>query len=124
MNYKIIKPENIHKSMMGNPEMIKQFIAIYLEQSPIDFQNLELSLTENNTQAIGDNAHHIKPTMEYIGASSLRMDFQDLENMSKSNLKIELIQEKFEEIKPIFQLMIEELKSFSKEIGDTIKNKG
>ncbi|WP_164112949.1 MULTISPECIES: Hpt domain-containing protein [Sphingobacterium] len=121
MNYKIIKPETIQKSMMGNPEMIKQFIAIYLEQSPIDFQTLELSLTASDKQAIGDNAHHIKPTMEYIGASSLRVAFQDLENMSKSDLKIELIQEKFEEIKPVFQLMIEELKSFSKEISDPIK---
>ncbi|SKC00119.1 HPt (histidine-containing phosphotransfer) domain-containing protein [Sphingobacterium nematocida] len=121
MNYKIIKPETIHKSMMGNSEMIKQFIAIYLQQSPIDFQTLELSFTKNDIRAIGDNAHHIKPTMEYIGASSLRMAFQDLENMSKSNLNIELIQEKFEEIKPIFQLMIEELNSFSKEIEDTIK---
>lgn len=122
MNYKIIKPETICKSMMGNPDMIKQFVAIYLKQSPLDFQALEYSLTKDNVKTIGDKAHHIKPTMEYIGATPLRLSFQEIENMSRANVTIDLIREKFEEIKPQFQLMIEELESFSLNIECPIKN--
>lgn len=99
--------------MMGNPEMVRQFVAIYIQQSPIDFQALEQSLEKGNIKTIGDSAHHIKPTMEYIGASSLRLSFQELEDMSRTNVTLELIRQKFEEIKPQFQEMMEELEYFS-----------
>ncbi|MDR2284682.1 MAG: Hpt domain-containing protein [Sphingobacterium sp.] len=115
MAYKIINPESINKSMMGNPKMVKQFIEMYIEQSPLDFQVLAQSLTNNDKTAIGDSAHHIKPTMEYIGASKLRAAFQELENMGRDGIEMETIRIKFEEIKSDFDLMITELKSFTLE---------
>lgn len=115
MVYKIINPESINKSMMGNPKMVKQFIEMYIEQSPIDFQALTHSVLNNDRAAIRDSAHHIKPTMEYIGASKLRIAFQELETMGRNRIEMETIRIKFEEIKSDFDLMIAELKSFALE---------
>ncbi len=122
MAYKIINPETINKSMMGNPKMVKQFIEMYIEQSPIDFQLLTNSLNNNNTTAIRDNAHHIKPTMEYIGATMLREAFQELENMGRDGVEMSIIRSRFREIKSNFDLMIEELKKFILENEERIKD--
>ena len=111
MKYKIINPESIQQSMMGNTEMIKQFVQMYLSQTPADFEALSLAVNNKNHQAIKDAAHHIKPTMEYIGASQLRADFQELENLGKDLACVDLIVEKFGALKPKFDLMLEELKT-------------
>lgn len=106
----MINIDVIYKSMMGNDEMVKQFVELYLSQTPIDFQALEDSVASGNPKAIADAAHHIKPTMEYIGASELRVLFQEIETLGKENASIELIRDKFNALKPQFNLMIEELK--------------
>ncbi|TDQ81281.1 Hpt domain-containing protein [Sphingobacterium yanglingense] len=122
MAYKIINPESINKSMMGNPKMVKQFIEMYIEQSPLDFQALILSVLNDDKNAIRDSAHHIKPTMEYIGASKLRSAFQELENMGRDGMGVEAIRIRFEEIRSDFDLMIAELKSFTLENEKQIKD--
>lgn len=122
MKYKIINPDVINKSMMGNPQMVRQFVEMYIDQSPVDFRILISSLANNDKKGIRDSAHHIKPTMEYIGASSLRIAFQELENMGRDEVEMDTIKIKFEQIQKDFDLMIEELKSFIIEIESSIKD--
>lgn len=112
MEFRIINPSIIRDSMMNNEEMIKQFIDLYLVQCPLDFDALTKSIELQDPKAINSSAHHIKPTMEYIGASDLRFAFQELEKLGANNADIEDIQAKFTEIKPHFELMLEELKAF------------
>lgn len=109
MNYSVINIDSINKSMMGNSDMIKQFVMLYLTQTPIDFKALEDSIASGDFKLISNAAHHIKPTMEYIGASELSVQFQEIETLGKENASIEIIREKFRAIKPKFDLMIEEL---------------
>lgn len=111
-NYTIIAPEAIQNSMMGNKEMIKQFVQLYLTQSAVDFQNLENSIRSKVKSDIASSAHHIKPTMEYIGAIDLRTAFQQLETLAKQDADLTHIMEKFEMLKPSFEIMLQELKVF------------
>lgn len=112
MAYKIINPESILKSMMGNKEMVKQFVQMYLMQTPLDFENLRKSIELGDHSSIKDAAHHIKPTMEYIGASNLREEFQAIENLAKENSDLSVIKHKFEKMNPDFELLIQELQEF------------
>ena len=111
MNYNIINIDTIKNSMMGNDDMVKQFVGMYLSQCPVDFENLEKAVSSQSHQDIKDAAHHIKPTMEYIGASNLRLAFQEIESMGKEKAKIELIAEKFNVLRLQFNDMLEELKT-------------
>lgn len=115
MNYKFIDKDIIRKSMMNNNDMVKKFIDMYLAQCPVDFENLSESIKAKDTEAIGSAAHHIKPTMTYIGATELRTNFQELETLGRQNASMEEITQKFEEIRPKFFQMLEELKMFDKE---------
>lgn len=113
MEFKIINPTVIQESMMHSDELIKQFIELYLFQCPLDFEVLTTSISQKNLKEIAAAAHHIKPTMEYIGASNLRVEFQELENLSNKGASIEEIEAHFLVLKPKFELMLVELAHFN-----------
>lgn len=114
--FNIIYPETIKKSMMNDNDMILQFVELYLIQSPIDFLNLNKSIIMQDLKAISAAAHHIKPTMEYIGAKDLKNKFQKLELLSSTNASFEEILATYQEIEKEFNIMLEELKIFKESI--------
>jgi HPt (histidine-containing phosphotransfer) domain-containing protein len=116
MTYQLIKPEVIKSTMMDNAEMIKQFLELYLLQTPIDFENLALAVSNENKADIAQYAHHIKPTMEYIGASDMRANFQELETLAKSNAPMEKLEDTFTKIEGQFSLLMTELASYSERL--------
>lgn len=113
MTFQIINPETINQSMMGNADLIKELINLYIVQSPQDFNALEESIAMGNPALIRERAHHIKPTMQYIGAQDLLQDFQALENMAKNGTSLTEINLLFQKIKPKFSLMLHELNTLS-----------
>lgn len=116
MKYQIIKPEVIYSSMMENSDMVRQFVEMYLFQSPLDFERLAETVAQNDIKSIEGAAHHIKPTMEYIGATALRSDFQELEDLARQQRDFTLISEKFDSITIKFNELLVELKRFLEEI--------
>ncbi|WP_140938706.1 Hpt domain-containing protein [Sphingobacterium lumbrici] len=112
MTYLIIKPDTIQSTMMGNVEMTKQFLERYLVQTPGDFENLTVAVSDKNRLNIARYAHHIKPTMEYIGASEMRINFQQLETLARSNAPIEELENTFTMIESQFNLLMTELASY------------
>ncbi|MBD1428983.1 MULTISPECIES: Hpt domain-containing protein [Sphingobacterium] len=113
MIFQIINLDIINESMMGNADLIKELVDLYISQSPGDFKALEDALSTGDTVLIRKTAHHIKPTMQYIGAKDLLQDFQVLENMAKEGVPIEEMNAQFQKIKPKFSLMLEELQQLS-----------
>lgn len=112
MTYEIINPEIIISSMMDDKNMIKQFVEMYLMQSPADFANLASSIESSDHVHVRDYAHHIKPTMAYIGAQSLQQNFQELEDMARDRSDFSEIEAKFESTKIHFERMLLELRMF------------
>lgn len=109
MTFQIINPDTIQKSMLENKAMIQQFIELYLIQCPVDFQELDESVQTRDHIAISSAAHHIKPTMSYIGAVDLKEHLQQIEDMANQKINISSILEKYEEIKSMYNRLIEEL---------------
>ncbi|MGN0004055.1 MAG: hypothetical protein ACI35V_11530 [Sphingobacterium composti] len=109
MSFQIINLDAINQSMLGNPDLIKELVNLYIVQSPIDFNALEESLATGDKSLIRERTHHIKPTMQYIGALGLLQDFQALENLAREDAPLSEIETLFQAIKPKFQLMLTEL---------------
>lgn len=110
MTFQIISLDIINKSMMGNSDLIKQLVDMYITQSPIDFETLREAIQTGDKVLIRERAHHIKPTMQYIGASNLQDEFQKIETLAKEDAPLAEIEELFNQINPSFQLMLLELK--------------
>ena len=114
--YKHIKSAIIEQNMFNNSDMIKQFIGLYRTQTPLDFEKLEKAVAQQDYKEIGDAAHHIKPTMEYIGASHLRDHLQKIELLAKKMNNINLIQIEFILLKPQFEELFIELEQYEKSL--------
>ena len=114
--YLIINPDSIQENMMNNTEVIKQMIPLYLGQGVEDFKALEVAIESQDHANIKAKAHHIKPTMQYLGATELRMKFQDLEDKAAGEEPIADIQNLFETIKNDFQLAMAELEDYQSKL--------
>lgn len=110
--FQFIKPELIRSNMLNNDEMVKNFVSMYLSQCGEDFEHLSQAIANQNRSEIASKAHHIKPTMEYIGATDVRMQFQHIENMAKGQQKISDIQNHFKKLETDFHTLMEELGTF------------
>lgn len=106
-----INLNTISKNMLGNEQMMKNFVGMYLQHCHTDFEKLREAVLAENHEEISAKAHHIKPTMAYIGASALGQQFQDLETAGEEKDAITSITEKFHLLDSDFAEMLEELKS-------------
>ena len=112
ISYQIISVDALEESMMNNTEIIKQMIPMYLGQGVQDFSDLEAAVYTKNYAEIKAKAHHIKPTIQYLGATELRLKFQKLEDSALNQEPIHEIAALFEDIKKDFELAMNELKSY------------
>ena len=113
MNYKIINPEFIMSNMMNNVDVVKQMIGMFLGQGKEDFQELKQAIGKEDDTEIKSKAHHIKPTMEYIGASNIRLQFQELESQAEAKAAFSDIQQIFTKLEKDFTLAMEELEDYA-----------
>lgn len=113
MNYKIINPDFILSNMMNNVDVVKQMIGMFLGQGMEDFRGLKQAIGKEDYTEIKSKAHHIKPTMEYIGASNIRLQFQELESQAAANAAFADIQQIFTKLEQDFNLAMEELEAYA-----------
>ena len=93
---------------MSNPDLIKQFLTLYQTQLPIDFNALKEAVIDGNYTNIANKAHHIKPTMVYIGANEQQNKLQNIEVLAKLKNTPE-INRLFKELEQDFNLLLEEM---------------
>jgi len=111
--YNIIDADIIQSNMMNNTEVIKQMISMFLGQGKEDFKALQELVENKDFAGIKSKAHHIKPTMEYIGASSLRYQFQELENLVTSGAAYTDLKSHFTIMERDFNEAMEELEDYA-----------
>ncbi|NGF58091.1 Hpt domain-containing protein [Parapedobacter sp. SGR-10] len=112
MIYRHLNPDTIRKAMMDNDDMTRQFVDMYILQCPSDFQQLIENVNNGYLQGTADAAHHIKPTMEYVGATALRIAFQELEDLARRGEDNGMIRKKFEALQANFDELMKELQDF------------
>ena len=112
MPYKLINPSVIQENLANNRELILQFVELYQIQIPIDLQALKEAVTSEVHIEIADKAHHIKPTMAYIGAHALREKLQQLESAGKNKAEIAHINILFSDIENEIIALIQEIEDY------------
>ncbi|KGE15785.1 Hpt domain-containing protein [Sphingobacterium deserti] len=110
--YTVIDPLTIQQNMMQNTELIRQFLELYLVQIPVDFAALTEAMGNGQQTEISSKAHHIKPTMEYIGASHLREQLQELETAAKNDADMATLQKLYAPLKKQFSSLLSEISRY------------
>ncbi|CAM3731382.1 Hpt domain-containing protein [Sphingobacterium prati] len=106
----------INQNMFDNSDLIKQFVSMYLIQTPVDLDKLRNAIAEGDHQKITDAAHHIKPTMDYIGAFHLKAKFEELELSAKNTDSLEGLRATFEVLDIEMKELLFELEQYEKTI--------
>lgn len=117
IDYQFIKPTVIRANMLNNDDMVKTFVSMYLEQCNEDFGHLSKAVAEKNYEEISAKAHYIKPTIEYIGATEVREQFQHLEDITNNKQDFSEITHSFAQLQANFNSLMEELKAFRSSLG-------
>jgi HPt (histidine-containing phosphotransfer) domain-containing protein len=112
MQYRLINPSIIQENLMDNKELILQFLDLYQEQIPIDLRALKEAVASEVHMEIANKAHHIKPTMEYIGAQALREKLQQLEHAGKNGTEISHIHTLFLDIENKILMLLQEIADY------------
>ncbi|GHE47641.1 Hpt domain-containing protein [Sphingobacterium griseoflavum] len=115
--YTLIDPVAIQTNLMQNAALINQFLALYLVQIPVDRDALEEAMRSAHNPEIASKAHHIKPTMEYIGATKLQSALQELETAAKQGDNIEALERLFAELSPQFDTLLTEIQTYMNELA-------
>ena len=111
-SYIFIKPDMINANMFGDDQMVKTFIGMYLTHCVTDFSHLSEAIDQQDLIEISSKAHHLKPTMAYIGATELHVQFQELESAARGGGDLAAIVRRFQLLERNFQAMMLELKNF------------
>lgn len=106
----------ISQNMFDNSDLIKQFVSMYLIQTPVDLDNLRHAVAGDDHQKIADAAHHIKPTMDYIGAFHLKDKFEEIEASAKNHESLEGLRATFDVLDIEMKELIFELEQYEKTI--------
>lgn len=116
-NYTLIDPHVIQANLMQNSALITQFLQLYLVQIPVDLNALKEAIGSKDPVEISNKAHHIKPTMEYIGATSLRAELQELETAAKNGEDMQQLEKLFDILLPKFDTLLVEIKDYLQQLS-------
>lgn len=94
----------------GDPTMMQELISLFLKQTPGDLQMLERHIMTADWELAAKQAHHIKPTLTYMGAIGLHQAFSELEISIRHGVNISHLQTiEFPAIKVRFEQLYQEL---------------
>lgn len=101
------------KSISDNdPDFIIDMINTYIENTPVFISELKQLMYQEKWAEIGDLAHKMKPSIEFMGINALKETILELQRNGRSGTNISEIPKLIERIEYINQLALKELRKF------------
>ncbi|RXF71084.1 2-amino-4-hydroxy-6-hydroxymethyldihydropteridine diphosphokinase [Arcticibacter tournemirensis] len=104
----------------GNAEFIIDMIDIFMEQTPIYFDQLCKAIEEKDWKVTGDVAHKIKPTLAFMGVEAAKEQMAEIERKARNLDHTEEIEEQVSQLK----ISCESLYAGLQKIKDDLQGKG
>ena len=83
----------------GSEEFMIEMIDIFIEQTPLYFEQLEEAVKSSDWKSVGDVAHKIKPTLAFMGIEEAKDIMAEIERKARTNDNVSEIPEMFTNIK-------------------------
>ncbi len=101
----------------GNAEFIIDMIDIFIEQTPVYFEQLATAIKEKDWAATAAVAHKIKPTLAFIGVEAARERMAEIERKARDLDHPEEIEEQFNYLNSVFDGLYDDLRKIRAELG-------
>ncbi|WP_257670106.1 Hpt domain-containing protein [Parapedobacter tibetensis] len=96
----------------GNTQLIREIIELFIKQTPHDIELLSSYIQQQEWEKAYKQAHHIKPTLAYVGANQMREELQEIERLARERQDLHLLSHKFAELAPRLDILYKELKAY------------
>ena len=107
--YKIINTVHLNALSRGNVSFIKEIVAIFLEQNPIEIKELKQAIKLKDYDTIRSIVHKMKTSVGFIGLEQLLEPLNQIETLAIENVNITSIQLLFNHIKTTCEEAVYEL---------------
>lgn len=98
----------------GNTQLIREILELFIKQTPPDIELLASYIAAKDWEGAYKQAHHIKPTLAYVGANHMRQEFQEIEDDAKHRQNVDAIAAKLTALLPRLDVLYGELKAYMK----------
>lgn len=96
----------------GNTQLIREIIVLFIKQTPIDMELLSNYIQQGEWEKAYKQAHHIKPTLAYVGANQMREELQEIESLAKNRQELHSLPGKFDNLTPRLNILYKELEMY------------
>lgn len=100
----------------GNTQLIREILELFVKQTPPDMELLSTYIRQEDWERAYKQAHHIKPTLAYVGANQLRQELQEIEDSAKNRQHLDSLATKFATMLPRLEALYGELNAYLKTI--------
>ncbi|MFC3199256.1 Hpt domain-containing protein [Parapedobacter deserti] len=114
MNFEQANMDYLQDLSGGNTELIREILELFIRQTPPDMERLAAYIQQGDWEKVYKQAHHIKPTLAYVGANEMREELQKIETLAKNELELDTVYGKFCELLPRLETLYDELKAYLK----------
>lgn len=112
INFEYANMDYLEDLSGGNTQLIKEILALFIKQTPPDMELLASYIEKEEWEKVYKQAHHIKPTLAYVGANGMRAELQEIETLAKNRQELNQIPVKFDALLPKLEILYGELKAY------------
>ena len=119
MNYKFINMEYLDSVSGGDPEMIREIVIMFKDQSIEIFNEMKNLLADKNYVSLGLLAHKAKSSVAIMGMSDLALMLKTFEYQAKEGVESDLYESYMQRFKQETDEAVAELEDL---INNRLKN--
>lgn len=109
MNFKEANMDYLMDLSGGEQSIIREMVQLFVSQTPGYLEELAGFIENRDWENTLSMAHHIKPTLSYMGAEDLRNILQEIERMAIENQDYDRIVATFAPLQQRFEVLFAEL---------------
>jgi HPt (histidine-containing phosphotransfer) domain-containing protein len=94
----------------GSDEFMETMITIFISETPLAIEQLEISSEKKDWAALKAIAHKMKPSFGFMGISGLKEVVEGIESEASEGKNILLIEKSIRKLKSVCTLAIQELR--------------
>ncbi|WP_207422701.1 Hpt domain-containing protein [Desertivirga brevis] len=100
----------------GSEEFMIEMIDIFIEQTPLYFDQLSEAVANQDWKSVGDVAHKIKPTLAFMGIEEAKDIMADIERKARTEDNVSEIPGMFADINARCEDLYDNLNKIKREL--------
>lgn len=112
MEYKFINTEYLDSVSQGDPEIIREIVHMFKDQTIEIYKGMRTFLSENNYNSLGLLAHKVKSSVTIMGMDDLALMLKTFEHQAKEGKEPELYESYISRFKTETEAAVAELEDY------------